>query len=34
MLIFGLYETIYQMAMANGVFWFGLVFRRENGHIL
>ena len=34
MLIFGLSETIDQLAMANSVRWYGHVLRREDGHVL
>ena len=30
----GLNETIDQLAMANGVHWYGHVLRREDGHVL
>ena len=34
MFILALSETIDQLAMANGVRWYGHVLRRENGHVL
>ena len=34
MFMFGLNETIDQLAMANSVLWHGNVLRREGGHIL
>ena len=34
MLMLGLDETIDQLAMANGVRWYGHVLRREDGHVL
>ena len=30
----GLKETVIQMAKANGVRWYGHVFRRDDGHVL
>ena len=30
----GLKETVVQMAMANGVRWYGNVLRRDDGHVL
>ena len=30
----GLKETLVQMAKANGVRWYGLVLRRDDGHVL
>ena len=30
----GFEETIYQLAMANSVRWYGHVMRREDGHVL
>ena len=32
--VLGLKETIYRLAMANGVRWYGQVLRREDGHVL
>ena len=34
MFMLGLSETIDQLAMANSVRWYGLVLRREDGHVL
>ena len=34
MLMFGLNETIDQLAMANSVYWYGHVLRREDGRVL
>ena len=34
MFMFGLKETIDQLAMANSVCWYGHVLRREDGHAL
>ena len=34
MFMFGLSETIDQLAMANSVRWYGHVLRREDGHVL
>ena len=33
-MLLGLSETIDQLAMANGVCWYGHVLRREDGHVL
>ena len=30
----GLKESVVQMAKANGVRWYGLVLRRDDGHVL
>ena len=30
----GLKETVFQMAKANGVRWYGHVLRRDNGHVM
>ena len=32
--MFGLKETVVQMAKANGVRWYGHVLRRDDGHVL
>ena len=34
MLMMGLNKTIYRLAMANSVRWYGHVLRREDGHVL
>ena len=34
MFMLGLNETMYQLAMANSVHWYGHMLRREDGHIL
>ena len=34
MFMLRLNETIDQLAMANSVHWYGIVLRRENGHVL
>ena len=34
MLMLGLFDTMYQLAMANSVCWYGHVLRYEDGHVL
>ena len=34
MLVLGLNEAIRQLAMANGVRWYGHLLRREDGHVI
>ena len=34
MIMLGLSETIDQLAMANSVFWYGHVLRRDDDHVL
>ena len=34
MLILGLMDAIYQLAMVNSVRWYGHLLRREDGHVL